>query len=188
MISQFIRFLLKSGFDKVLIPLRFELDRRIAELQTVGPTTSSKLRFFAQGEGTVTICGPSESFQIAPTSHLKSGTYINSAGGVKIGQYFHPGKCLTIYSANHDYDHGDAIPYDERDILKPVVIEDFVWCGANVIILPGVTIGEGAVIGAGAVVTKSIPPMVVAAGNPARVIKYRNKEHFEKLKAEGKFC
>lgn len=188
MISFFLRFLLNHGLEKILIPLRFELDRRIAELQISNASSSSKLRFFAQGEGSVTICGPPDKIRIAPTSHLKSGTYINCAGGVTIGEYFHPGKCLTIYSSNHDYEHGNAIPYDDRDILKPVVIDDFVWCGANVIILPGVTIGEGAVIGAGAVVTKSIPAMAVAVGNPARVVKYRNKVHFEKLKAEGKFC
>jgi len=54
---------------------------------------------------------------------------------------------------------------------KPVIIEDNVWIGANCIILPGVTIGQGSIIGAGSVVTKSIPPMVVAGGNPAKVIK-----------------
>lgn len=54
---------------------------------------------------------------------------------------------------------------------RPIVLEDDVWVGANTLILPGVTIGKGSVIGAGSVVTKAIPPMVVAAGNPARIIK-----------------
>ncbi len=53
----------------------------------------------------------------------------------------------------------------------PIVIEDFVWLGANCIVLPGVRIGRGAVVGAGSVVTKDVPPMVVAAGNPARVLR-----------------
>jgi acetyltransferase-like isoleucine patch superfamily enzyme len=53
----------------------------------------------------------------------------------------------------------------------PIVIEDDVWLGGNVIVLPGVTIGARSVIGAGSVVTKSIPPDVFAAGNPCRVIK-----------------
>jgi acetyltransferase-like isoleucine patch superfamily enzyme len=55
---------------------------------------------------------------------------------------------------------------------KPIVIEDCVWIGANTIILPGVRIGKGAIIAAGSVVTKSIPSMVIAGGNPAKVIKY----------------
>jgi len=54
---------------------------------------------------------------------------------------------------------------------RPIVVQDCVWIGANTIILPGVTIGKGSVIGAGSIITKDIPPMVVAAGNPARVIK-----------------
>lgn len=53
----------------------------------------------------------------------------------------------------------------------PIVVEDCVWIGSNCIVLPGVTIARGAVVGAGSVVTKDIPPMVVAAGNPARVIR-----------------
>ena len=53
---------------------------------------------------------------------------------------------------------------------KDVVIEDCVWIGANSIVLPGVRIGRGSIVGAGSVVVKDIPPMVIAAGNPAKVI------------------
>lgn len=67
-----------------------------------------------------------------------------------------------------------------------VEIGDHVWIGSRVTILPGVTIGEGTVIGAGAVVSKDVPACAVAAGNPIRVIKYRNQEVYQKLKAEGK--
>jgi acetyltransferase-like isoleucine patch superfamily enzyme len=61
----------------------------------------------------------------------------------------------------------------ENTISKEVVIEDDVWLGYNVIVLPGVTIGKGSVIGAGSVVSKDIPPYSIAIGNPARVIKKR---------------
>ena len=108
-------------------------------------------------------------------------------GGVKIGKYFHTGRGLTIFSSNHKYNNDNYIPYDNIDELKPVTIEDFVWCGANVTIMPGVTIGEGAVIGGGSVVVKDIPKYAVAVGNPAKVVKYRDIEKFEKLKAEGRF-
>ncbi len=56
----------------------------------------------------------------------------------------------------------------------PVVIEDDVWLGARAIVLPGVRIGRGAVIGAGAIVTKDVPPYAVCVGNPARVVRFRN--------------
>lgn len=56
----------------------------------------------------------------------------------------------------------------------PVVIEDDVWLGARVIVLPGIRIGRGAVVGAGAIVTKDVPPYAVCVGNPARIVRYRN--------------
>lgn len=59
---------------------------------------------------------------------------------------------------------------------KPIRICDKVWIGMNAIILKGVTIGEGAVVAAGAVVTKDVPPWTVVAGNPARVVKYIERE------------
>ena len=59
----------------------------------------------------------------------------------------------------------------EPPVVRPVVIQDNVWIGARAIILPGVTIGTGAVIGAGAVVTKDVPARGIAVGNPARVIR-----------------
>jgi acetyltransferase-like isoleucine patch superfamily enzyme len=55
--------------------------------------------------------------------------------------------------------------------MSPVVIEDKVWIGFNVIILKGVRVGEGAVVAAGSVVTKDVPPYCVVAGNPAHVVK-----------------
>jgi acetyltransferase-like isoleucine patch superfamily enzyme len=64
----------------------------------------------------------------------------------------------------------------EDVLIKEVIIEDDVWIGANVIVLKGVTIGNGSIVGAGSVVTKDIPPMVVVAGNPAKIIKRLNSD------------
>lgn len=145
------------------------------------------LNFVPQGGYYFEIAGDASQFSIDITSHIKSDTFIECSGGVSIGRYFHPGRGLTIYSATHNYDSGTRIPYDEIHIKKPVVIEDFVWCGANVTIMPGVTIGEGAVIGAGSVVVKNVQKGAVVGGNPARIVKWRDMVNFEKLKAAELF-
>lgn len=99
---------------------------------------------------------------------------IHTSGGVEIGERVLIGYRTCIYSANHAVPAGQRRIFGAGSIERPVVIENDVWLGANVIVLPGVRIGEGAVIGAGSVVTRNIPPMTVAAGNPARVIRERN--------------
>ena len=92
-----------------------------------------------------------------------------------------------MISHTHDYDSGDAIPYDDTYIEKPILIEDNVWVGSRVIVLGGVKIGEGAIIQAGSVVVSDIPACGIAGGNPARVCKWRDRDHYEALKAQRKF-
>lgn len=116
-----------------------------------------------------------------------NGMQIHGDGNVKIGRYFHSGVECLIITRNHNYDKGDAIPYDSTYIYKDVEIGDFVWMGSRVTVLPGAKIGEGVIIQAGAVVHGEIPDYAIIGGNPAKVFKYRDIEHFKKLKAEGKF-
>ena len=117
-----------------------------------------------------------------------NGMTIRGHGMVIIGNYFHSGEDCLMITQNHNYDKGMAVPYDHTYICKNIIIEDFVWLGSRVTILPGVRIGEGAIIQAGAVVSCDIPPYAIAGGNPARVFKYRDIDHFKKLKAAKKFC
>ena len=86
-------------------------------------------------------------------------------------------------TASHCYDGDDLrmLPFDERVICSPIIIERNCWIGMGSIILPGIVIGEGAVVGAGSVVTKSVPKGAVVAGNPAKIIKYRNLDIYQKL-------
>lgn len=109
-------------------------------------------------------------------------------GGLEIGSGTIMAHKIEIMTRNHNYDSRDleSIPYDRRYIHKKVSIGENVWIGSHVLILPGVTIGEGAVIGMGSVVTKDIPAFAVAGGNPASIKKYRDRELYNKLKAEGK--
>lgn len=67
------------------------------------------------------------------------------------------------------------------------MIKEFVWCGNNVTIIPGITIGEGAIVAAGAVVAKDVPACAIVGGNPAKLIRYRDKDEFYRLKAKGKY-
>ena len=108
-------------------------------------------------------------------------------GGITIGNGTIIAHCVDVFSGEHNYDSDDlnSLPFDERFVTAPVNIGNYVWIGSHSIILPGVTIGDGAVIGAGSVVTKDIPPLAIAAGNPAHVIKYRNKNRYEELAAKG---
>lgn len=146
-----------------------------------------KINFVSQGNYELFIIGNLTKFKIHPTSHLKSNTTIECSGGVEIKSYFHTGKGLTIFSTNHDYNSEESIPYGKKSIVKPVIIMDFVWFGANVTVVPGVTIGEGAIVGAGSVVTKDIPNCAVVGGNPAKIIKYRDKDLYYKLKKEERY-
>jgi acetyltransferase-like isoleucine patch superfamily enzyme len=173
--------------DIIFDILRSLIDK--AKLLRIEKQTGMNIKYVRQGFNMPQITAYNEiyKFSIDKTSHLKSDTYIECSGGVYIGCYFHTGKGLTIFSTNHNYDSDLNIPYDAKNIEKPVIIKDFVWCGANVTIVPGVTIGEGAIIGAGSVVTKNVPDYAVVGGNPAKIIKYRDKEKFLKLKKESKF-
>lgn len=108
-------------------------------------------------------------------------------GGVKIGNYFHSGTNVKVMLGSHDYDHGEKIPYGSGHTRKQVIIDDFVWLGSDVIISGNVHIGEGAIVAIGSVVVKDVPRCAIVGGNPAKVIKYRDIEHFEKLKLEGKY-
>ena len=116
-----------------------------------------------------------------------NGMRISGSGRVVIGNNFHSGENIRILTTFHNFDRGDAIPYDKTSYSKDVVIEDNVWLGESVMILGGVTIGEGAVIQAGSVVCKDVPPLALAGGHPAVPFKYRDKEHYNRLKTEGKF-
>lgn len=173
---------------KIILVLRLDLffskmqrileDCQVARLKQNG----INIKFVNQGTGGFTLAGDLRNFEIHPTSHIKSNTFIECTGGVTIGRYFHSGRGLTIFSVSHNYEHANAIPYDKTIIRNKVVIKDFVWCGANVTILPGVTIGEGAVIGCNSVITKDVPDLAIVGGAPHRILKYRDADAFYKLK------
>ncbi len=115
-----------------------------------------------------------------------NGMRILGGGKTVIGNYFHSGIECMIITSNHNYE-GEKIPYDHTTIDKNIIIGDCVWFGNRVTVTGNVTIGEGSIVAAGSVVCKDVPPLAIVGGNPAKVIKYRDKEHYFKLKSEGKF-
>lgn len=94
---------------------------------------------------------------------------------LKVGKDVMMGPFVIIIGENHQFSSRD-IPMRLQGYqhYSPVRIEDDVWIGARVIILPGITIGKGSIIGAGSIVTKDIPPYAICTGNPARVIRMRD--------------
>lgn len=118
---------------------------------------------------------------IAPGRGLKIGDHVDFAlgvivttsGGVKIGNRVLIGYRAQILSINHGIPQNQGRIFNAGHIKGPIIIGDDVWIGANAIILPGVSIGEGAVIAAGSVVTKNVDPFTIVGGNPAKLIKSR---------------
>jgi len=104
---------------------------------------------------------------------LEIGAYVSIASGTSF-----------VIGGNHALDTITTFPLKvlkwgekSESISKgPVIVQDDVWIGTNSIILSGVTLGQGAVIAAGSVVTKSIPPYAIVGGNPAKIIRYRFSE------------
>ena len=103
---------------------------------------------------------------------VMNGALMMAAGGITIEDKVMIAANVQLISNNHD-------PYI-RDILicKPILIKYGAWIGAGATILPGVTVGKYAIVGANSVVNKDIPDYAVAVGSPAKVIKYLDKEKF----------
>lgn len=101
------------------------------------------------------------------------GVQLICGGGITIGDQVMLAPGVRIISNGHRFDRTD-IPMRAQGLYeKPVVIGNDVWIGADAIVLPGVTIGDGVVVAAGSMVTKDLPSYVLAAGMPARVIRSR---------------
>ncbi len=102
------------------------------------------------------------------------GQYASLHGTISIGHDVMMGPNVTIWTANHNFSRTD-IPMTQQGIgeEKPVTIKDDVWIGSNVVILAGVTLGQGSIVGAGSIVTRDVPDWAVVAGNPAKIIRYR---------------
>jgi maltose O-acetyltransferase len=165
--------------DPELVELRRRARALTREINaTTEEQTEPRADLFRQLFGT--LPGP---FEIEPpfrcdygmNIHAGSGLYINfgciilDVCEVHIGAGVMMAPNVQLVTATHPID--PVLRLSGRELGKPIRIGNRVWLGAGVIVLPGVTIGDDTTIGAGSVVTRDIPPRVVAVGNPCRVLR-----------------
>jgi maltose O-acetyltransferase len=123
----------------------------------------------------VHIDSPSK-LEVGARTSINRGCTINAGGGVSIGSDVLIGPGVVIYSQNHEYRDPTTLISAQGYDTKSVTIGDDVWIASRAVVLPGVVIGRGAVVAAGAVVTRAVPPFAIVAGVPARLIGTRSAE------------
>lgn len=107
---------------------------------------------------------------------IGDSAFLDGRSGLRIGDSVNFGSHVTIFTRQHDVDSPDF-----AETGAGVVVGDFAWVSSHAIVLPGVTIGEGAVVAAGAVVSRDVAPYTVVGGNPARYIRDRSRDLRYKL-------
>ena len=124
---------------------------------------------------------PLSGISIADNVIVNYGAFLSGEGGLFIGRNVLIGPYAMFLSGGHDIDSDQEIYYAPLK-NKPILLEEECWIGAQAKILGGVRIGQGAVVGAGALVTKDVPPYCVVVGIPAKIIKFRSKGNYSFLR------
>jgi maltose O-acetyltransferase len=116
-----------------------------------------------------------EQIKIGDSCAFAEGTFFTAGGGITIGNHVATGPDVKIWSVNHRFEDPDVPWMQQGYEHNPVFIEDDVWLGACVFVKPGVRIGKGSIISAGTILSKSVPPFAIVAGNPGRVVGWRKR-------------
>lgn len=114
-------------------------------------------------------CDYGYNLQLGRKVYANHNLIVLDCAGVSLGDNVYIGPNVVLSTAGHPVD--PATRASGLEFARPIVIGDNVWLGASVVVLPGVEIGNNVTIGAGSVVTRSIPPDCVAVGNPCRVVR-----------------
>jgi maltose O-acetyltransferase len=118
----------------------------------------------------ITGSGPvRDLLSIGPGCYITGPLHIDLTAPVAIGARVYMGYEVMLITADHEL--GDSAQRCGRRVFRPICIEDGVWLGSRVVVLPGVRIGKGAVVAAGAVVTRDVPPNVLVGGVPAKFVR-----------------
>ncbi len=169
--------------DRQLIAERTAAKDKCAAYNSVTPSDMQRRREIMSGilgkaKGEFLIeqpfyCDYGYNIEVGENFYANHGLTILDGNKVRFGDNVFIGPHCGFYTAGHPLDaesRNAGLEY-----AKPITVGNNVWFGGNVCVLPGVTIGDNAVIGAGSVVNRDIPPFTVAAGNPCKVIKKLQK-------------
>ena len=159
--------------------IRFPIDIRGRKFIKVskGFTTGVGCRIEAYPENNQTTLFFGENFQMNDYVHITAMEKVEIGNNVLFASKIYVSDCSHGSYSGDEYDSApDTIPHNRKLHSKPVIIEDNVWLGEFVSVLPGVTIGKETIVGANSVVSKSLPPNVIAVGTPAKPIKKYNFE------------
>ena len=117
------------------------------------------------------IKNPLNYLRIDECSSVGDSCFLDYRGSIEIGKNVNISSQVIILTADHD-------PNDKnfKSRIKKTIIEDYAWLSTRSMVLPGIRIGKGAVVAAGAVVTKDVPPYVIVGGVPAKIITERRKD------------
>ncbi len=157
--------------------IRFPIDIRGKKYISIakGFTTGVGCRIEAYPKNEEITLFFGENFQMNDYVHITAMEKVQIGNNVLLASKIYISDCSHgSYSGDENDSHPDSNPNDRPLFSKPVVIEDNVWLGEFVSVLPGVTIGKGTIVGANSVVSKSLPPYVIAVGTPAKPIKKFN--------------
>lgn len=152
------------------------------------------INYFKLGSvGNNVIIRRSANLDNAPNIFIHNDCYIGeqvrllAMGKITIGDHVAIGEKVIVFTGNHDHKSPDMFPYSYDSIVQNVEFAGDNWIGSCSIILPGVRIGKGAIVGAGAVVTKSVPDCAIVGGNPAKIIGWRDKDNYLQKAANNQF-
>lgn len=170
---------LYNAFDPILLAERSKAYDRLFEYNQLQPSKHpERLLILEQLLGSIGKnclieqrfhCDYGYNIHVGDNFYANIGCTILDGAEVRFGNNILIGPNVGIYTAGHPIDVEQRIA--GLEYARPIAIGDNVWIGADCSILPGVTIGNNSIIGAGSVITKDVPPNVVAAGNPCKIIK-----------------
>jgi len=173
-LRKIILWLLESVYNMILAPLPIAGGAFIRKL-------CYRPLFKACGRGFMTSPGVrllhSYNISLGDRCSLNYDTILNGRGGLIIGDDFTTGPGVIVWTVEHYYKDSARRILEQGEHDAPVTIGNDVWCGMRAIIMPGVTVADGTVVAAGAVVTKNTEPYSVVAGVPARIIGRRGPEN-----------
>lgn len=130
-----------------------------------------------------------ENIEIGDGCYIGPGSFWSGLGGITIGNNVIVGPRTCLYTQNHNWNSTTSLPFGPpaEDLNLPIAVKDNVWICLGAHILPGVTVGEGAIIGMGAVVAKDVPPLSVVVGNPAVCVAKRDDAIYYDLRGRRQY-